>query len=86
MNNLAELAGEPIPYVMCQASGYCFVTLANPPSLSLHLRLAPRLSLENPTRRKLKHELYHALTCVYDVIFPVRFDSVEHNDSRMVYH
>ena len=86
MNNLAELAGEPAPYVRCQASGYCFVTLANPLSLSLYLRLAPRLSLENRTCQKLKHELYHVLSCGYDVIFPVRFDSVEHNDSRMVYH
>ena len=86
MNNLAELAGEPTPYMRCQASGYCFVTLANPPSFSLHLRLAPRLSLENPTCQKLKHELYHVLTCGYDVVFPVRFNSVEHNDGRMVYH
>jgi len=86
VNNLAELAGEPSPHVRCQASGYCFVTLANPPSLSLHLRLAPRLSLENHACQKLKHELYHVLTCGYDVIFPVRFDSVEHNDSRMAYH
>jgi hypothetical protein len=86
VNNLAELAGEPTSYMRCQASGYCFATFANPPSLSLHLRLAPSLSLENPTCQKLKHEPCHVLPCGYDVIFPVGIDSVEHNDSRIEYY
>lgn len=66
--DLAELAGEPTPYARCQASGYCFVTLANPPSLSLHLRLAPRLSLEKSHSQKLKQNYttyFHAAMTSY---------------------